>query len=145
MGAFWNNALKSVSHNLPVIVSNASDDDKALIAEHKDLLIGLARLDSIELLDAGTEAPESASALVDGMQLLIPMAGLIDKDAELARLNKELNRLTGEIERLTKKLGNPGFTDKAPPAVVAAEQQKLDDANAALTQRTEQKAKIEAL
>ncbi len=130
---------------LPVIVSNASDDDKALIAEHKDLLIGLARLDSIELLDAGTEAPESASALVDSMQLLIPMAGLIDKDAELARLNKELNRLTGEIERLTKKLGNAGFTDKAPAAVVAAEQQKLDDANAALTQRTEQKAKIEAL
>lgn len=130
---------------LPVIVSNASDADLLLMSKHKDLLIGLARLESIEPLDAGTEAPESASALVDGMQLLIPMAGLIDKDAELARLNKELTRLSGEIERLEKKLGNAGFTDKAPAAVVATEQQKLDDAKAALNQRTEQKAKIDAL
>jgi len=130
---------------LPVIVANASSTDAARLQEHGGLLKFLARLDTIETVGDASEAPESASALVDSMQLLIPMAGLIDKESELKRLDKEIARLESEIDRLSKKLGNKGFTDKAPEAVVASEQQKLDDAGAALLQRKEQREKISAL
>jgi len=61
------------------------------------LLTSLARLESITKID-GDEAPESAIALVDQMRVLIPMAGLIDKDAELARLGKEVDRLEKEVQ-----------------------------------------------
>jgi len=130
---------------LPVTVANATEQDKTRINEHGALVKFLARLDNIELLADGTDAPESASALVDSMQLLIPMAGLIDKEAELKRLDKEIDRLNGEVTRLTKKLGNEGFTAKAPANVVALEQQKLDDAKAALDQRNVQREKIAKL
>jgi len=59
---------------------------------------------------------------------MIPMAGLIDKEAELARLTRETEKLNKEVGRLSGKLSNPGFTDKAPAKVVQAEQQKLADA-----------------
>jgi hypothetical protein len=71
------------------------------------------------MLDDESDAPESAIALVGDMKILIPMAGLIDKDAELKRLDKEIGKLRGDIERIEKKLANPSFVDKAPAAVVA--------------------------
>ena len=70
---------------------------------------------------------------------------MIDKDAELARLGKEVDRLEKEVTRLGAKLSNKGFTDKAPEAVVAGEQKKLDEAKSSLAQLLEQKEKIAAL
>ena len=67
----------------------------------------------------------AATQLIGDMELLVPMAGLIDKDAELGRLDKELAKLEKDIQRLADKLGNPGFVDKAPAAVVEKEQDKL--------------------
>ena len=129
---------------LGVLVADASDKDLDRLEQHKSLLTSLARLESITKID-GDKAPESAIALVDQMRVLIPMAGLIDKDAELARLGKEVDRLEKEVTRLGAKLSNKGFTDKAPEAVVAGEQKKLDEAKSSLTQMQEQKDKIAAL
>ena len=129
---------------LGVLVADASEQDLDRLTQHESLLASLARLESITTID-GNDAPESAIALVDQMRILIPMAGLIDKDAELARLAKEIDRLEKEVTRLEGKLGNKGFTDKAPEAVVAGEQKKLDEAKSSLAQMLEQKAKIAAL
>ena len=63
--------------------------------------------------------------LVGQMEVLVPMAGLIDKDKEVARLNKEVEKLDKEIERIAKKLGNQGFVAKAPAAVIDKEKEKL--------------------
>jgi len=130
---------------LPLKVADASDADLAKLKAHGALLSFVARLSDIEVLDGNTEKPDSAIALIDHMQLLIPMAGLIDKDAELKRLGKEVDRLNGEVKRLSAKLANTGFTDKAPPKVVEAEQQKLTDAQSALEQLKTQISRIEAL
>ncbi len=130
---------------LPVKVSDANDSDIRRLQEHGALLSFVARVSDITVLGDSDEKPDSAIALVDQMQLLIPMAGLIDKEAELKRLNKEIERLTGEVTRLTAKLGNPGFTDKAPAKVVELEQQKLDDAKSALAQLQIQLEKIKEL
>ncbi|MFK7854365.1 MAG: valine--tRNA ligase [Granulosicoccus sp.] len=130
---------------LALNLADASSSDHEKLNCHQDLLIFLARLESISLLQDDEEAPESAVALVDQLKLMIPMAGLIDKDAELARLNKETERLTKEVKRLSGKLANAGFTEKAPPAVVEAEQKKLDDARSSLVQMEQQQLKIAAM
>ena len=76
---------------------------------------------------------------------MVPLAGLIDKDAELIRLDKEITKLEKELKRLAGKLGNAGFTDKAPAEVVAAEEKKLADANDALQRLAQQKLQLNDL
>ncbi|MDH5370806.1 MAG: class I tRNA ligase family protein, partial [Gammaproteobacteria bacterium] len=130
---------------LPVLLQNGNDSDKALFETHENYLKKLAKLESITWLNTADDAPESATALVGEMKLLIPMAGLIDKDAELKRLNKETEKLVKPIKALEGKLANPGFTDKAPEAVVQKEKDKLADMKTALANLEEQKKKIEKL
>lgn len=87
----------------------------------------------------------SATALVGDMQVLVPMAGLIDTKAELARLDKEIKRLEGEIKRVSGKLSNQGFVAKAPAAVIEKERAKQTEYEHALEQLTEQRAKMASL
>lgn len=133
------------SKSLPVLLQNGSDADKTLFETHENYLKKLAKLESIVWLNASDDAPESATALVGEMKLLIPMAGLIDKDVELKRLNKETEKLIKPIKALEGKLKNPGFTDKAPEAVVQKEKDKLAEMKTALVNLEEQKKKIEKM
>lgn len=130
---------------LPLLLANAEPADEDKCARHHSLLLALARLESIRTLDTAEPEPDSAVALVDHLKLLIPMAGLIDKEAELIRLNKETDRLSKEVKRLSAKLENSGFTSKAPAAVVDAEKQKLIEAQASLQQMQSQLEKISRL
>jgi valyl-tRNA synthetase len=130
---------------LPVLVANASARDRQWIDLARPYLDFLARTESITVLDDEAHAPESAIALVGEMKVLIPMAGLIDKHAELGRLDKEIGKLRADIERIEKKLANPNFIDKAPPAVVANERERLADQGSALAQLVAQQAKIARL
>ena len=79
------------------------------------------------------------------MEILIPLAGLIDKDAELVRLTKEMEKLAGEMKRLNGKLSNEKFVSRAPEAVVEKEKQKLAEAHSAHEKLTEQFNKISAM
>ncbi|MEJ2592935.1 MAG: valine--tRNA ligase, partial [Candidatus Thiodiazotropha sp.] len=130
---------------VPVLLANASDDDRALAEKHRHFLDFLARTESIEILAPEEHGPESATALVGEMKVLIPLAGLIDKAAEITRLEKEVARLQGEVDRIGNKLGNPSFVDKAPEAVVQKERDKLMDAQKALESLQAQLAKIRSL
>jgi valyl-tRNA synthetase len=94
---------------------------------------------------ANGEAPESATALIGEMKLLIPMAGLIDKEAEELRLTKDLDRKRSERQRIEKKLTNPSFLQKAPDAVVEKERKKAEDLESAIKQLEEQLRKIASL
>ena len=130
---------------LPVLIANASAQDRAWLEVARPYLDFLARIESLTLLDDAAHAPDSAIALVGGMKLLIPMAGLIDKDAELARLDKEIARLVGEIARIEQKLSNPSFVDKAPAAVVEKERARLAEQSSAVANLKGQRARIAAL
>jgi valyl-tRNA synthetase len=130
---------------LPLLVQHAGAQDRARLEAHGPLLRALARLESLTLLGDDDAAPEAATSLVGDMRLLIPLAGLIDTDAELARLDKEMGRLEATVTRGRAKLDNPQFVDKAPEAVVAKEREKIADAERALAQLTEQRARIAAL
>ena len=130
---------------LQLFLKNASAEDVRRLQENEALLKKLAKIESFTVLGEQDEAPLSATALVGDLQVLVPMAGLIDKDAELARLNKEIQRLQGEVQRVGGKLSNPAFVDKAPPAVIDKERAKLAEAEQALANFTEQHARIAAL
>ncbi len=130
---------------LPLFLKNANADDQRRLQENEALLKKLAKVESFTVLSDAEEAPLSATALVGDLQVLVPMAGLIDKDAELARLNKEIQRLQGEVARVGGKLSNAAFVDKAPPAVIEKERAKLAESEQALANFTEQHARIAAL
>jgi valyl-tRNA synthetase len=133
------------SKQIPVLLGNTSQTDVDYFKNNRHYLDFLARTESVEILAAGDDGPESATALIGEMKLLIPLSGLIDKDAELGRLNKEISKLKQDLERAEKKLSNPGFVDKAPEAVIQKERDKMDDARSALKQLEEQSNRISAL
>jgi valyl-tRNA synthetase len=135
----------SMAKRIDIILQNASAEDLRRLADNAPLLNKLAKLESVRVLEAGEEAPMSATALVGDMQVLVPMAGLIDKDAELARLDKEIARLSGEVQRVGGKLSNEGFVAKAPAEVLDKERAKLAEAEQALSKMVEQRGKIAAL
>ncbi|KFA96707.1 valine--tRNA ligase [Vibrio sp. ER1A] len=133
------------SKALDVMLKVADDKDAARLEANKAVLISLAKLEDIKVLTAGEETPACATALVGKSELMIPMAGLIDKDAELDRLAKEIAKTQGEVKRIEGKLGNEGFVAKAPEAVVAKEREKLEGYKEMLVKLEEQKQTIAAL
>ncbi|QIA64210.1 valine--tRNA ligase [Vibrio astriarenae] len=133
------------SKGLSVMVKLADEKDAARIEANKTVLSSLAKLDEIKVLAEGEDTPACATKLVEKSELMIPMAGLIDKDAELARLDGEIKKTHGEIKRIEGKLGNEGFVAKAPEAVVAKEREKLEGYKETLAKLEEQKTTIAAL
>ncbi|SFU09410.1 valine--tRNA ligase [Pseudomonas marincola] len=135
----------SMAKRIDIILKNANSEDQRRLQENAPLLNKLAKLESVTILAAGDEPPMSATALVGDMEVLVPMAGLIDKAAELGRLDKEIQRLEGEVKRVGGKLGNAGFVDKAPAEVIEKERAKLAEAEQALGKLAEQRARIASL
>jgi valyl-tRNA synthetase len=130
---------------LPVLLQDSSVEDQQLLSRHQTYLQKLGRLESITCLGEGEIAPESAIALVGNLKILIPMAGLIDKDAELARLDKEIQRIQNDLPRVEGKLNNPAFVDKAPAEVIEKEKAKLAEMHGALKNLQAQRGKISDL
>jgi valyl-tRNA synthetase len=130
---------------VPVLLADSDQKDRDNAVRHRAFLDFLARTESITVLEPGDPGPESATALVGKMKVLIPLAGLIDKDAELARLEKETGRLRQDIERTEKKLSNPSFVEKAPAEVVQKERDRLGQTRAALRDLSAQAEKIRRL
>ncbi|WP_373078356.1 valine--tRNA ligase [Zhongshania sp.] len=130
---------------LSLLLKNGSDEDFRRLNSNRQALCKLAKLDDIQWLLATDEAPMSATQLLGSMEVLVPMSGLIDKTAEIARLEKEVQKLDKEIQRIQGKLGNAGFLDKAPADVVAKEQEKLATQQAAQQTLSEQIKSIQAL
>lgn len=113
------------SKALHMLIRNASPETHRRVSENIRFIESLARLSEIVILDEGEKTALSVTKLVDGAELLFPMAGLINKADELARLEKEIARIDNEIQRIENKLGNPSFVDKAPEMVVNKEKEKL--------------------
>lgn len=129
---------------LPILFDGGSDADRQRQSNSATLLTSIGRLESMNWLD-GAEAPVSATALVGDLRVMIPLAGLIDKDAELARLDKEIAKLEKDIEVVGRKLGNEGFVARAPEAVVAKERAKVAEAEVARERLVGERAKVAAM
>jgi valyl-tRNA synthetase len=135
------------SKPLNALVRGVSYQDRIRLEANQTFFASLAKLATITILEEGETAPMSSTQLVGNMELLIPMAGLIDVGAEMARLDKQLEKLAQEIARIEGKLSNQGFVAKAPAAVIDKERAKMADLTRDIEKFNEQKielAKIEA-
>jgi len=130
---------------LEVLLTKGSAEDTRRLAANRPFLAKLAKLESITWLDDPAQAPLSATQLVGEMEVLVSMADLIDKEAELARLAKEIDKQDKLIGAVEKKLANEGFIAKAPAAVVEKERDKLSDLQATRRLLVEQRDKIAVL
>jgi valyl-tRNA synthetase len=114
------------SKPISLIAVDASDTDRQRLTEFAPYLRFLAKVDTVDI--ASNDPAQAAVALVGGtLKLFLPMAGLIDFDAERARLKKEIDKLSIEVEKLDVKLSNPAFVDKAPAALVEKERTRLQE------------------
>ncbi|MCJ8270667.1 MAG: class I tRNA ligase family protein, partial [Psychrosphaera sp.] len=133
------------SKPLSILLRHVSDEDKRRLDENQTFLYAMARLEQTDILTDDAKAPMSATALIGEMELLIPMAGLIDKDAELARIQKALDKVSVDLGRVSGKLSNEKFVSKAPAAVIDKEKAKLVEFEVTKAKLEKQKAEIESL
>ena len=123
------------------IIAANKEDLQAVLNETAPYIINLGTLESLDVKLTLEEKPDQAvTAVVQGIEIFLPLRGLIDMDKEIARLEKEVEKVNKEIERLEKKLNNEGFVAKAPADVIAGEKEKLakyQDSKAALVSRLE--------
>jgi len=128
---------------LSVLLRKGNAEDRRRLSQNSQYLRKLAKLADISWLEENTEAPMAATALAGELEILVPMAGLIDKDAEIVRLGREISKLETDLSRLRGKLENAAFVDKAPAAVVSKEQEKLKAQQQALETLQDQLQRIQ--
>ena len=109
---------------IPVVLVGPSDTERERLAGGAAYVRALARVETIDILQPGDPTPKAATALLDGLEILVPLEGIIDKDAEVERLQRQLDKLEKNLGRSRAKLENPSFRDRAPAAVVEKERRR---------------------
>ena len=127
---------------LPIYLARGDATDKRRLDENRQFVSKLASLESITWLENSSEAPLCATALAGDLEILVPMAGVIDVAAELSRLDRDIGKITIEVNKLSGKLSNAKFADKAPAEVVEKERQKLEDLESSLSKLLEKRSAI---
>ena len=117
----------SPARRLPVLLENAGRTDCDRLATHAAYLQRLAGLESLRVLETAETAPPAAIAVIGEMRVLVPMAGLIDPQAEIVRLEKRIAKTRDEIKRAATKLANENFVRNAPADVVVQERTRIAD------------------
>jgi valyl-tRNA synthetase len=128
-----------------VLLRNASFEDIRRLEENAIFLYSIAKLETVTILNKDDIAAACATSLLGSLEIMIPMAGLIDKDAELIRIAKALDRLEKDFTRTQGKLANEKFVQNAPEAVIIKEKAKLADFTMQMEKLHEQRSNIESL
>ena len=135
----------SPAKKLPVLLANAEPTDRTRVATYDTYLQRLAGLESLKILSPDETPPPAATAVVGAMRALVPMAGLIDPVAEVARLEKRIAKTREEITRANAKLSNENFVRNAPPEVVTQERARIAEFERTLTALDEQLGRVRQL
>ncbi|MDP2140667.1 MAG: valine--tRNA ligase [Gammaproteobacteria bacterium] len=130
---------------IPVLLKNCSAEDQRRLDENRLFLMKLAKLADITSLAASAAAPMAATQLYGEIEILVPLAGLIDKAAEAARLEKEIAKLEKNLAGITGKLSNAKFVDNAPKEIVDVERERMRANEAAIASLREKLVMIQAL
>ena len=123
----------SPARSIRAFLRGSNEQDKDFLKLNRVYLQKLAKLESIEWLNPDDATPACATSLHNSVEVLVPLAGLIDVSAETARLEKEIGKLEAGLKSVTGKLSNEKFVSNAPDAVVAKEHAKQKEMQAALT------------
>jgi valyl-tRNA synthetase len=133
------------SKKLPVLLQNASAQDLARVEQHRAFIERLAGTESIKALEPGATAPQSATALLGELTLLVPMAGLIDAKAEAERLEKRIAKTKDDLRKEQAKLSNENFVKSAPPDVVTQSRERVAEFERTLSSLETQLSKVRGL
>jgi valyl-tRNA synthetase len=112
---------------VPVRIATVDDEKKQLLKDSSDYIFRLAQVSQVEVVDRLGGDKLSAQAVAGGLSLEVPLAGLVDINAERARLTRELERVRREIETIERKLSNASFVDRAPKDVVEENRKRMAD------------------
>jgi len=129
---------------VPVILEEYEDQDLQFAEKNKHLLERVGRVESVRPLASDEDAPQSLTALLGKMRMLVPMAGLIDKPAERQRLGKLRDKATADLKTSESKLSNEKFVHNAPEAVVIQERERVTNFKQQLEQLGEQLGRLES-
>jgi valyl-tRNA synthetase len=130
---------------LPLLLQGGTAQDRQRVRAFSPWLFSLGKLSSLDWLEDGQEAPPAALALVGDLRLLVPLAGVIDLEAERGRLERERRRLEQDLQKTRAKLAQDSFRERAPAAVVVKEEERLDELERALQQLAAQEARLREL
>ncbi|MDE2295998.1 MAG: valine--tRNA ligase [Gammaproteobacteria bacterium] len=133
------------SRRLPVVLQNAGPGDVAYLDRNAKTLQRLAGIDAPRVLAAGEAAPVAAVALLGSLEILVPMAGLIDPAAERERLEKRRRRAEADLQKLRAKAANVEFARNAPPEIVAKDAARIVELETEIGQLERQAARVRAL
>jgi valyl-tRNA synthetase len=133
------------SRKLAVLLQNATATDLDYVERHLSYLVRLAGVEPPQALAPAQTAPICAVALLGNLEILVPMAGLIEPDAELERLAKRQRKTEADLNKLAAKMANADFVRNAPPEVVAKDQQRLSELRTELALLTAQVARVKKL
>lgn len=133
----------SPSKLLPILLAQGNEGDRERVQRHEVILKSLGKMASLEWLDPQAKRPPSATALVGELELLVPMAGLIDIQAEVVRLEKEIAKKKKDYQKLASRLENPNFVQNAPQELVQAEQQLAKELEASIEKLENRKTEIQ--
>jgi valyl-tRNA synthetase len=126
------------SRRIPLLLKDASALDSSYAGRYRVYLERLAGLDSITILTPDAPVPQSATALVGGLTILVPMEGLIDAAAELERLTKQVTKAEQDLNKLRTKLSNENFVRNAPQDVVAKDRERVAELESSMAKLTDQ-------
>ena len=135
----------SPAKSINILLRNGSLTDKERMEIHKPYLQKLAKLKDISWLEDGHEAPVSATQRFDELEILVPLEGLIDVDAERSRLKKEINKLLSGLKAVETKLNNKKFVNNAPSSIVVKEREKKNQISSTLESFETQLKNLEGL
>lgn len=130
---------------IPIIFKGGDQKDHDYLAQSEQLLSKLANIESINWLKQGDKPPMSSTALVGELEILVPMAGLIDVEAEVQRLDREISKFETEMSKISGKLGNENFVNRAPQDVVDKEKNRLSEVESAINRLKTQVDELKAL
>ena len=116
----------------PALLNKTSSEDQRRLSDNLANLLKLAKLSELRILADGEAAPVSATQLYQDMEILVPLADLIDKNAELARLEKEIGKLEKNLQGINGKLNNEKFVQNAPAELVEQEKERQRSAQTAM-------------
>ena len=127
---------------LPVVLQGSSETDQARSTRYANLLERVGRVESVTVLGDEEQPPAAATALLGDMRLLVPMKGIIDVDAERARLEKQKDKVVADLQKALGKLGNENFVNNAPADVVTKERARAAEFEKTIAQLDEQLEKL---
>ena len=124
------------------VVVKAPADKVDIIEQQLPLIQSLAKAASLAVASDAAKPAESAVGLVSDIEVYTVLAGLVDFEAEKARISKEIGKLEADSTKLQKKLSNPGFLAKAAPEIIEKDKAKLEDADSQLQRLRQQLSEL---